>query len=163
MGKRKSSAYQSVLTTIQGFVRLMLYILIFMVVIYIGQAAYRFGYMVFDTEPLAKSEDDALYVTVVIHEGDSVYQIGETLANKGLFENAAVFWAQEKLTDYEGEIQPGTYFLNTSQTLEEMFAILTGQDTEGQPIVNTDGETNEDSSTDAKTGIEKRFGRERNK
>lgn len=143
MAKRKNSAYQSVLTSVQGFVRLLLYILVVLIVIYVGQAAYKFGYMVFDTAPLAESEDDAMYVTVVIHEDDTMYQIGETLANKGLFENAAVFWVQEMLTDYEGEIQPGTYFLNTSQTLEEMFAVLTGADTEGQPVQDTDEETEE--------------------
>lgn len=136
MGKRKKSAYQSVLTTIQGFVRFLLYFLILLIVVYVGQAAYKFGYMVFDTAPLAESEEDALYVTVVIHEDDSMYQIGETLAGKGLFENAAVFWVREKLADYEGEILPGTYFLNTSQTLEEMLAVLTGVDTEGQPAAD---------------------------
>lgn len=144
MAKKKNSAYQSVLTTVQGFVRLLLYVLVILVVFYIGHAAYKFGYMVFDTAPLAESEEDARYVTVVIYEGDTVYQIGETLADKGLFENAAVFWAQEMLTEYEGEIQPGTYFLNTSQTLEEMFAVLTGADTEGQPVPeDTDEETEE--------------------
>ncbi len=144
MAKKKHSAYQSVLATVQGFVRLLLYILVALVVVYVGQAAYKFGYMVFDTAPLADSEEDAMYVTVVIHEDDTMYQIGETLADKGLFENAAVFWVQEMLTDYEGEIQPGTYFLNTSQTLEEMFAVLTGADTEGQPVPeDTDEETKE--------------------
>lgn len=142
MAKKKNSAYQSVLATVQGFVRFLLYILVALIVVYMGQAAYKFGYMVFDTAPLAKSEDDAMYVTVVIHEDDTMYQIGETLANKGLFENAAVFWVQELLTEYEGEIKPGTYFLNTSQTLEEMFAVLTGADTKGQPVPeDTDEET----------------------
>ncbi len=140
MAKRKNSAYQSVLTTVQGFVRLLVYILVALVVLYIGRVAYKFGYMVFDTAPLAKSEDEIRYVTVVIHEDDTMYQIGATLADKGLFENAAVFCAQEMLTEYEGEIQPGTYFLNTGQTLEEMFAVLTGADTEGQPVLDTDEE-----------------------
>ena len=144
MAKKKNSAYQSVLTAVQGFARLLMYVLVALAVVYVGQAAYKFGYMVFDTAPLTKSEDDARYVTVVIHEDDTMYQIGETLASKGLFENAAVFWVQEMLTDYEGEIQPGTYFLNTSQTLEEMFAVLTGADTEGQPVPeDTDKETKE--------------------
>ncbi len=143
MAKKKNSAYQSVLTTVQGFVRLLVYVLVALVVLYVAKAAYSFGYMVFDTAPLADSEEEAMYVTVVIHEGDTIYQIGETLADKGLFESAAVFWAQEMLTDYEGEIQPGTYFLNTSQTLEEMFAVLTGADTEGQPVLDTDEEKQE--------------------
>ena len=144
MAKKRNSAYQSVLATIQGFVRLLMYVLVALVIIYAGKVAYKFGYMVFDTTPLAESEDDAMYVTVQIHEGDSMYQIGETLAGKGLFENAAVFWVQEMLTEYEGEIQPGTYFLNTSQTLEEIFAVLTGADTEGQPVQeDTDEETQE--------------------
>ena len=144
MAKKKNSAYQSVLAAIQGFARLLMYVLVALVIIYAGKMAYEFGYMVFDTAPLAESEDDAMYVTVVIHEGDTMYQIGETLASKGLFENAAVFWVQEMLTEYEGEIQPGTYFLNTSQTLEEMFAVLTGANREGQPVQEVADEETEE-------------------
>lgn len=40
---------------------------------------------------------------------------------------------QEKLSDYSGKIKPGTYLLNTHETVDEMLAILVGKNTEGQP------------------------------
>ena len=55
-----------------------------------------------------------------------------------------IFWAQEKLSDYRGKIKPGTYLLNTHETVDEMLAILSGKNTEGQP-----SEEEESSSSDA--------------
>ena len=58
---------------------------------------------------------------------------GKRLQEKGLIERPVIFWAQEKLSDYRGKIKPGTYLLNTHETVDEMLAILSGKNTEGQP------------------------------
>ena len=50
----------------------------------------------------------------------------------------------EKLSDYRGKIKPGTYLLNTHETVDQMLAILSGKNTEGQP-----SEEEESSSSDA--------------
>ena len=52
-------------------------------------------------------------ITVVVKEDDSVYDIAKTLESKGLVEDAKVFWIQEKLSNYKGQMKPGTYLLST--------------------------------------------------
>lgn len=47
-----------------------------------------------------------------------------------MIERPVIFWAQEKLSDYRGKIKPGTYLLNTHETVDEMLAILSGKNTE---------------------------------
>ena len=54
-------------------------------------------------------------------------EIGELLEGRGLIRDAAVFRVQFALSDYKNAIVPGSYILNTSQTAEEMLAILAGQ------------------------------------
>ena len=68
-------------------------------------------------------------VTVVIKEDTSVYDIGKTLERKGLIRDALVFWVQEKLSNYNGQLRPGTYLLSTAYTPDRIMSILAG-DTE---------------------------------
>ena len=37
------------------------------------------------------------------------------------------------MSRYKDSLQPGTYILSTEQNVEEMLAILSGNNTEGQP------------------------------
>lgn len=93
------------------------------------------------------NEENGRDVTVVIKEGDSVYQIGKTLKKKGLIDDAKIFVAQEMLSSYKGKQQPGTYILSTSMTPDEMMEILARENTEGQPDqTNTGGKAKEGSS-----------------
>ena len=123
-----------------------LYLCAVIAVIYIGKSAFDFGYAIFNQVPMA-SEEDGRDITVVVENGDSVYQIGKILKNKGLIEDAKIFVVQEKLSNYKGKLQSGTYILNTSMNAEEMMAVLAKEDTEGQPdSTNAAGETKEGSS-----------------
>lgn len=129
-----------------GFLRLGLYLCVAIALIYIGKSAYDFGYAVFNQEPIA-NEEDGRDITVVVENGSSVYQIGKTLKNKGLIEDAKIFVVQEKLSNYKGKLQSGTYILNTSMNMEEMLAILSKENIEGQPDqTNAEGKTKEGSS-----------------
>ena len=106
-----------------GFFRFALYLIIAIAVIYIGKSAYDFGYDIFYQQPM-DSEEEGRDITVVVEDGDSVYQIGKTLENRGLIRYAKVFVVQEKLSNYSGKLQTGTYILNTSMTPDEMMEIL---------------------------------------
>ena len=66
-----------------GFLRFGLYVCVIIAVVYIGKSAFDFGYAIFNQVPMA-SEEDGRDITVVVEDGDSVYQIGKTLKNKGL-------------------------------------------------------------------------------
>lgn len=147
MGKRKKkdTAYKAAVSGAKGLLRMLVYVCVVLGIIFAGKTAYSFGYLIFDQHPMAETEEEGQDVTVVVKEDDSVYQVGQTLEQKGLIERPVIFWMQEKLSDYRGEIKPGTYLLNTYQKVDEMLAILAGVNTEGQPTPE-ESKTQEGSS-----------------
>ena len=70
-----------------------------------------------------------------------------------MIERPVIFWAQEKLSDYRGKIKPGTYLLNTHETVDEMLAILSGKNTEGQPSQEEENSSSSDAE-DSESGEE---------
>ena len=55
-----------------------------------------------------------------------MYDIAKTLESKGLIEDAKVFWVQEKLSNYKGQMKPGTYLLSTAYEPSRLIAIMAG-------------------------------------
>lgn len=156
--KRKDTAYRIAVSGAKGVLRLLVYVCAVVVIIFAGKTAYSFGYLIFDDHPMAETEEEGQDVTVVVREDDGVYQVGETLEQRGLIERPVVFWMQERLSDYHGQMKPGTYLLNTSQNVEEMLAILSGENTEGQPVQeeasgeDTQGDDSGEDSSGEETG-----------
>lgn len=148
MGKKKNSdrGYQAAIAGARGVIRILIYIVIILLLILAGKTAYSFGYLVFDQRPATVIREEGEDVTVVVKEGDSVYDVGKTLVSKGLSDSPLVFWVQERLSEYKGMIRPGTYLLNTEDNVDEMLAVLSGEDTEGQPSqeVSEEEELSED-------------------
>ena len=85
-------------------------------------------------------------------EGDSVYQVGRTLESRGLIRDAKVFVVQEKLSNYSGKIQAGTYILNTSMTTDEMLEILSRENVKGQPNQTQEDGTAQEGSSEIQNG-----------
>lgn len=110
-----------------GIFRIVLYVCVVMLIIWIGKSTYQFGYDIFSQQAMSPGEGQE--VTVVIKEDTSVYDIGRILEKKGLIKDALVFWVQEKMSNYSGELRPGTYLLSTAYTPSRIMAILAG-DTE---------------------------------
>ena len=107
-----------------------LYVCVVVLIIWIGKVTYQFGYDVFNQQPMSPGEGQE--VTVVVKEDDSAYDIAKTLESKGLVEDALVFWVQEKLSNYKGQMRPGTYLLSTAYTPTRIMGILAGDaDQEG--------------------------------
>ena len=136
-----------------GFFRFALYLIIAIAVIYIGKSAYDFGYDIFYQQPM-DSEEEGRDITVVVEDGDSVYQIGKTLENRGLIRDAKVFVVQEKLSNYSGMLQTGTYILNTSMTPDEMMEILSRENIKGQPNQTQEDGTAQEGSSDIQNGTD---------
>lgn len=131
---KKDTGYRVALSGARGVLRLLVYICGIVAIVYLGKTAYGFGYDVLNQKPAASSEAGGQDVTVIIKEGFSVYEVGRLLQEKGLLnESPLVFWVQERLSDLHGKIKPGSYILRTSQNVDEMLEILTGENTEGQP------------------------------
>lgn len=107
-----------------GFFRIAVYVGVAVLMIWLGRTAYGFGYDIFNQQPMSPGEGQE--VTVVIKNGSSVYQIGRALEKKGLVEDAKIFFVQEKLSIYKGELKPGTYILSTAYDADRIMAILAG-------------------------------------
>lgn len=87
--------------------------------------AYDFGYRVFAEEPVSPAPGRD--VTVAVTEGKTEKAIAESLYEKGLVRDEKLAWIQIFLSDYKDELIPGVYTLNTSQTVEEMMAVMAGK------------------------------------
>jgi UPF0755 protein len=105
-------------------VRVLFYVLIAVVLIFLGRTAYSYGYAVFNEQSVESSPGTDVEVT--IPDGASARQIGKILKKNGLIKDIGVFVLQERLSAYHGKLQGGTYTLNTSETADEMLAILAG-------------------------------------
>ena len=93
------------------------------VIIYKGAViAYDYGYRVFKEEPVAEAPGVDIQVDITI--GKSTMDIGQILADKGLIRDAKLFYIQNLLSHYKDKLQPGTYVLNTSMTMEKMMEIM---------------------------------------
>ena len=121
--KKEDQVYLATVSAAKGILRMLLYVAIILAIIVASKTAYNFGYMIFDQSPMA-AEGAGKDVTLEITGDETAYQIGKILEENELVSYAEVFWVQEKLSDYHGMIKPGTYILNSSQTVDEMLRIL---------------------------------------
>ena len=107
-----------------GAFKIALYVCIVVLIIWLGRLSYQFGHDIFDQQPMSPREGQE--ITVVVKEDDSVYDIAKTLESKGLVEDAKVFWVQEKLSNYKGQMKPGPYLLSTAYEPSRLLAIMAG-------------------------------------
>lgn len=84
--------------------------------------AYQFGYQVF-TEGTAE-EAPGRNIEFTVLEGMSEKNVGTLLEKAGLVRNSRIFWIQAKIYGYE--LLPGSYTLNTSQTIRDMLLQMSG-------------------------------------
>lgn len=85
--------------------------------------AYSFGYRVFAEEPVS-SPETAKVISIAITEEASLMDIATVLEEKGLINDAKLFYVQELLSKYHDEIRPGIYELSSAMTAEEMMAVM---------------------------------------
>lgn len=114
------------LSVAKSIMTLVVVVFILMVVYRIMLQAYDFGYRIFAEE--AMSPAPGLTISVAIVEGKSVMEIGEILEEKGLIRSATLFYLQEMVSSYHGELQPGIYELSTAMTPTEMMEIMADTD-----------------------------------
>lgn len=94
--------------------------------------AYDFGYRVFAEEPVS-SPETAKAISIAITEEASLMDIGTVLEEKGLINDARLFYVQEMLSKYHDEIRPGIYELSSDMTAEEMMAVMATPPAEEEP------------------------------
>lgn len=116
--------------------KIVLWAIIIMVVYKWALYGYAFGFNVFSDRPIATSAQ-GMTINVVLMEGKSNKEIAELLKEKGLIEDANVFYVQLLLSDYKDKLQPGIYDLSTSMTAEEMMQVMSA-DAEGEEDQESD-------------------------
>ncbi len=137
--KRKDAGYRTAVKGAGSILKILVYICLAVFLVFLARQAYTLGYQVFNQKPLESGEGTP--VTVVVTDDMSVMDVGDMLRERGLLEESPlVFWFQELFSDFHGDILPGAYILNTSQTVDEMLEILAQVNTEGQPTSLNEGE-----------------------
>jgi len=126
-----------------------------------GQKAYDFGFRIFTEEAMSPAPGRDVAVTIV--KGDSTMDVAKMLEEKGLIRDSNLFFVQKKCSEYDGDIKPGFYTLNTSMTAEEIFATIAekkdsedgedSEDTEQEGIdISTEPATEGESALDKTSG-----------
>ena len=103
-------------------VRLLIVLVLVSFIYKLGFIAYDFGYRVFAEGAISSEPGRDIEVTIPM--GASAMDIGEILENSGLIKDKNLFFVQERLSEYHGKLSPGEYTLNTSQTAQEMMALM---------------------------------------
>ena len=88
----------------------------------IGTYCYDFGYRVFTEAPV--DAEPGRDVIVQISDDMSDMDIAKELKEKGLVENAKLFFVQLKVSAYSGRLHSGVYTLNTSMTARDMMVLM---------------------------------------
>ncbi len=130
-----------------------------LVVFRTGEKAYDFGFRIFTEEAVSPAPGRDVAVTIV--KGDSTTDVGKMLEEKGLIRDYKLFIIQKKCSEYDDDIKPGFYTLNTSMTADDMFAIIAGKkDGEGSEETEEglDVSVEIDPSTEGDSAIDKAAG-----
>ena len=118
----------------------------------IGTYCYNFGYRVFTEAPV--DAEPGRDVIVQISDDMSDMDIAKELKEKGLVENAKLFFVQLKVSAYSGRLHSGVYTLNTSMTTRDMMEPEQSSTDDTETVTGTTEETTEettDTQTDADT------------
>jgi UPF0755 protein len=99
---------------------------VIMVVFRLAIYAYDFGFQIFADQPV--SSGDGRTVSVVVSDGLSDRELAKLLEQKGLVNDANVFYLQLKLSD--DEVVSGAYELNTAMTAAEMIETMSASSSE---------------------------------
>ena len=128
---------QAVISIFKIFIGIAILMVVSMFVYKCAFKAYDFGYRIFAEEPMTPEPGYTMSVAIV--EGKSVMEIGEILEEKGLIRSAYLFYLQELVSDYHGQLKPGIYELCTAMTPGEMMVIMS-QETETDLLSDTEAE-----------------------
>lgn len=102
--------------------------------------SYHFGYMVF--ADAAKEPEPGRDIVITAENTEDVLEVGKMLQNRGIIEDAKIFFVQERLSDFHGKMMPGTYTLNTSMKAGQILEIMAESYVDEE---NPEGEQEEES------------------
>jgi UPF0755 protein len=101
---------------------------VIMVVFRLAIYSYDFGFQIFADQPV--SSGDGRTVSVVVSDDLSDMELSKLLEQKGLVNDANVFFVQLKL--FDGDIVSGVYELNTAMTAAEILSVMSSGNQEDE-------------------------------
>ncbi|MCM1045248.1 MAG: endolytic transglycosylase MltG [Candidatus Gastranaerophilales bacterium] len=111
------------ISAVLGMIVRVVFIIGVIYVIYRGATiCYEYGYRIF-TEP-AVSEGEGRTVTLTVTGNESLMELGEMFADKGLVRDSRLFVLQYLFSEYREDVVPGTFEFSTAMTAEEMMAVM---------------------------------------
>ena len=110
-------------------IKVAVFVLICLGLVYLGQTTYRYTHAVFSEA--AMEEKPGRNVKITIPEDVSAKKFAEVLEKNGLIESATVFQIQMKMASFGETVKAGTYELNTSMKPGEIFEILSETNEDG--------------------------------
>lgn len=115
----------------------------------IGTYCYDFGYRVFTEAPV--DAEPGRDVIVQISDDMSDMDIAKELKEKGLVENAKLFFVQLKVSAYSGRLHSGVYTLNTSMAARDMMVLMASEPEQSstddtETVTGTTEETTEETT-----------------
>lgn len=117
-------ARQLIGTVVDTVIKIVVIIVAVMFIYKYALEAYDFGYRIF-AEPPVSSADTARVISISISEEATAMDIGKVLEEKGLINDARLFYVQELLSGHHDELIPGIYELSSDMTSKEMIEIIT--------------------------------------
>lgn len=118
------------------------WILLIMLVVYLGMQGYQFGQKVFSEEGNELSPGRDVQITII--SGDSNSKVAKTLKSEGVIADESVFALQCIL--YEADFKKGTHMVNTSDNAETIIETLS----KSPEAEQTNGGENTPQNTDTK-------------
>lgn len=133
----EDEGYNPVYTVITRILKAIIFVILVLALIFVGRSAYSLGYSVFHEMPV--DQGDGREITVTVEQGMSVYQIGKLLQDSGVLEEDPMAFAiQELISDYHGDIRPGTYKLKTSMLSNDVMKTMSeGSVYDGEPVTSS--------------------------
>jgi UPF0755 protein len=101
---------------------------VIMVVFRLAIYSYDFGFQIFADQPV--SSGDGRTVSVIVSDDLSDMELSKLLEQKGLVNDANVFFVQLKL--FDGDVVSGVYELNTAMTAAEMLSVMSSGNQEDE-------------------------------
>jgi len=93
--------YNPLYRTLSRILKVILFVILALALVFIGKSAYTLGYSVFHETPVDQGEGRE--ITVTVDPGMSVHDIGQLLQDSGvLSEDPMAFTIQELISDYHG-------------------------------------------------------------
>ena len=118
-------------SAIKVIIKMLMYLLLIMFLIYIFILAKNIGYKIFSDQPKDSAGSYATTATIEVKEGETMLEVGRDLESKGIIENAYYFDIAMRFEEKYPYLKPGTYEVSSAMKPSEILDVIAHVDGEG--------------------------------